>query len=182
MSKLGGSIPSTPAKPNKKKPPKVPTGSLSIQLLKAWGYSLPKKSGVEQWKHGKGFMYKQDWYGFADRMTWHPAKPGVLAIQETSVANVRAHIRKALAIPEFISYIKCPARRFEIWGWKKYDNRYKCVRHFINPISEGPECYHTYHSDPHTVREWAKLGEHFEPLQAPNREYAPGKNPVGHPG
>lgn len=71
----------------------------------------------------------RDLYVIVDVMAFHPDRPGVLAIQATTAANLGAREVKAKAEPRAALWCRAGmGRRLQLWGWRKVGERGKRKR------------------------------------------------------
>lgn len=104
-------------------------GERSLKYLRADGYEaevaekyIARFEGKGENQRG-GFRggYRRDLFGFVDILAYHPCRPDVLAVQTTSQAQVRPHLRHYREDPELaeriIAWLRQPGRRLVIHGW-----------------------------------------------------------------
>jgi len=84
---------------------------LSLERLRSLGYV----AGVVERFIPRANL-KKDFLGCIDLVACHPIRPGVLAIQATSLGHVGDRLKKAKGRPELRTWLACGAA-FQVWGW-----------------------------------------------------------------
>jgi hypothetical protein len=85
----------------------------SLKYLRSLGYAVDI---VERWIARAGV--RRDLFHCIDLVAVKACESGVLGIQATSIANISARVKKAVAIPELETWLKA-GNRFQVFGWCK---------------------------------------------------------------
>ena len=102
-------------------------GARSMAYLRKQGYAV---GNTEHWnphagpinkKTGKPTGIRQDLYRVIDMVAIRADLPGVLAVQATSRGNLFARVKKSLAEPNLLIWLKAH-NRFQVHGWKRLAN------------------------------------------------------------
>jgi hypothetical protein len=96
------------------------TTQRSLAHLRADGYIA---AVVEHWNQFAGI--RQDLFGFADIIAFHPVRPGTLLVQTTVTGSINARIKKIQALETAKNWIHRPDRLLVVHGWskRKIENR-----------------------------------------------------------
>ena len=80
---------------------------------------------------------RRDLFGCIDIVAVRGGHVGVLGIQATSLPNVSARIKKAVALPALEIWLAA-GNRFEVWGWAKRADGWHVQRVEINAADMRP--------------------------------------------
>lgn len=102
------------------------TRGRSEKALRALGWLVGTTEMTIPPNAGRSFSIRKDLFGLFDSIAL--GMNVVVGIQSTTRPQMSAHMRKYLADPETLlalrTWLVCPTRRFEIWGWAKEKNRW----------------------------------------------------------
>ena len=109
--------------PKKKRRPSVSLKQRSVLMLRRQGFDT---ADVER-RIPRSFV-TVDLFNFADLVAIRADVPGVLAIQSTSTSNQAARVKKIIAEPRALTWLRA-GNRIEVHGWlkSKRTRRWECT-------------------------------------------------------